>query len=128
MTYQQLLWPESVAVGAVLGCQDHPSPVVERTNQPTPAATQATLDGRSAPPQKFLLSDPIVALPSRLPLGAREGRPTTPRNGMTGRRMGAGKSFASDYQHQFRTLRRPAEWTKIEASWVAIRGIVEGVA
>jgi len=49
-----------------------PSPVVEQTRSPTPAATQVTLDRRTALPQKFLGSDPIFALPSRLPLGARK--------------------------------------------------------
>jgi hypothetical protein len=47
---------------------------------------------------------------------------------MTGVPHAAGKSFASDYQHQCRTLRGPVEGTKIEASWVAMRGIVKGVA
>jgi hypothetical protein len=47
--------------------------VVERTNPPTPAATKATLDRRTARPQKFLLSGPIVALPGRLPYGRSGG-------------------------------------------------------
>ena len=95
---------------------------------PTPLATRATRDRRSALPRKFLGRDPTVALLDRLPLRAREGRAATPGNGMAGRRSGAGKSFASDCQHQIRTLQRPAERTKIEASRVAIRGIVKGVA
>jgi len=54
MPYERLAGTKPMAVWAVLGCQDIHAPVVERTNAPTPAATQATLDGRTALAQKFL--------------------------------------------------------------------------
>jgi hypothetical protein len=53
MTYQQLLWPESVAVGQCWGARTIHPPVVERTNPPTPAATQFTLDRRNRTPKNF---------------------------------------------------------------------------
>jgi hypothetical protein len=114
VTHEDLAGAELVAVWAGLGCQDDPR-AGGGAHQPanTSCHTSHARPQKPHSPKNFW--EVIQSLLHRVGCLWALG-------------MGAGESFASDYQHRCRTLRRPAERTKIEASSVAIRGIVKGVA